>query len=122
MLTAINKSLIAPTLPYFGSLRGYEGLGICRILERYGAAVNSPVFARIYNRKTDGSLSAPVSVIMRARLLSFGHRILIKRYSGLMPSKTLVAYRLKALIYLAVSSLNLLFRSKNAARFSESSD
>jgi len=119
VLTAINKPLIAPTMPYFGSLRGYEGLGICRILERYGAAVNSPVFARIYNRKTAGNLSAPTNVMRRAGLLSFGHRILIKRYSGLMPPKTLVSYRLKALIYGAVSSLNLLFRSKHAPRFSK---
>ena len=122
VLTAINKPLIAPTLPYFGSLRGYEGLGICRILERYGVALNSPVFARIYHRNTAGNLSAPLNVIRRARLLSFGHRMLIKRYSGQMPQKTLLAYRLKALIYGAISSINLSFQSGHATRFSKPTD
>jgi len=121
VLTAVNKSLVAPMLPYYGCLRGYEGLGICRILAKYGVAMNTTVYARIYNHSFSQNLSNPTNVMARARLLAFGHGILLSRFSCLMPRHIVLSYKLKVFAYSAMHVANSLM-SKNAARFSKSSD
>jgi glycosyltransferase involved in cell wall biosynthesis len=121
VLTAVNKALVAPMLPYYSCLRGYEGLGICRILERYGPAVNTTIYARIYNSGSSQNLSAPRNVLARAHLLEFGHRVLMSRFADLMPPTVIFAYRVRVLVYYVMSIANLLIsRSVHATRFSKS--
>ena len=98
-LTAINKKLILGSLPYQGDLRGYEGLGCCRIIKQYGSALLSSLVLRVYYRGHEDALSSFSNMLNRSNLLAKGHRLIIKEFSKDMSFHQCVYYKIKALIY-----------------------
>lgn len=98
-LTAINKKLIFGSLPYQGDLRGYEGLGCCRIIKQYGSAHLSSLVLRVYYRGREDALSSFSNMLNRSNLLAKGHRLIIKEFSKDMSLNQRIYYKIKALIY-----------------------
>lgn len=103
VLTVINKKLIGAKRPYYSVLRGYEGLGICDLINRFGNAYLSPLIARVYVTNRDDSLSSFSNVKKRASLLAFGHRVFVNRYSNKLSKTKTIAYLFKAWWYKAIS-------------------
>ena len=104
-LTLINKAVLGQTAPYIESLRGYEGLGICKILERHGPAVISPVFARVYLTEGVDRLSSFRGFLSRATFLSKGHLILVKTYGKNMGVYRSILYLTKSVLYFMVGHI-----------------
>lgn len=97
-LTAINKRLVAGA-PYIEALRGYEGLGCCRIIHKHGSAVLSNVVARRYDRRGEDRLSASSGYLRRLPLLARGHRQMLAEFGAMMTPRKRWGYRLKAAVY-----------------------
>ncbi len=79
-LTAINKEFIKRT-PYFGQLRGYEGLGIIRAMEYYQSDLYfSSIKSRVYTADSPLQLSKGQGFDNRLKYIIKGHIILLKKY------------------------------------------
>jgi glycosyltransferase involved in cell wall biosynthesis len=98
-LTAINKKMVGPTPPYVTNLRGYEGLGCCRLIARFGPAVLSSVVARVYDTSGEDRLSSGTRLGGRLTLLAQGHMLMLKEFSPSMRLSSISGYLLKALVY-----------------------
>ncbi|MDC4205853.1 MAG: glycosyltransferase family 2 protein [Candidatus Manganitrophus sp.] len=97
-LTAVNKNIVKRE-PYIASLRGYEGLGCCRIIECHGAAVLSTVVARCYDLGVGDRLSVSASLFRRMPLLARGHLMLVHEFGERMRWGKVLGYLMKALVY-----------------------
>lgn len=102
--TLINKKIVKKT-PYYSILRGYEGLGCAKILEK-STAILSKYVVREY--KTDGSqrLSVGKSFFNRLHLLATGNLIIIRKYGNILSIKQKYLMLSKALIYKFLSYAN----------------
>lgn len=100
-LTAINKRLIK-TAPYPADLRGYEGLGCCRIILAHGNAVLSTVVARIYVQDRCDRLSVSQGFLERLLPIAKGHWLMFKEFRKMMPLKLKIAYLVKIVLYSVV--------------------
>ena len=109
-LTAVNKVLVGSEPPYVTSLRGYEGLGCARLIDRYGDAKLSILVARVYDRSGTDRLSR--SLVLRMPLLARGHFMLLKEFWTRMSFKRVAGYVVKLSIYFLVGCVTRLARSK----------
>lgn len=100
-LTAFNKAIVKHP-PYEEDLRGYEGLGIARIIEDKGSAVLSTTVLRVYDCSGDDRLSSGKIVIKRALSLAKGHCRLLSRYYKHMEIMQTIRMIMKIIIYGAV--------------------
>jgi glycosyltransferase involved in cell wall biosynthesis len=98
-LTAVNKHMVGDTLPYPTELRGYEGLGCCRLIKKFGPALLSKVVARIYYTEGDDRLSISKGLINRMPLLAKGHWIMVREFWGGMRMSKSIGYLAKAAAY-----------------------
>lgn len=80
-LTVINKKLIGNVLPYLSELRGYEGLGCCRLIRDFGPALLSRHVGRIYYETGSDRLSVSNGFMKRILLLSKGHWMIVTEFS-----------------------------------------
>lgn len=99
-LTAINKRIVGDDSPYPAELRGYEGIGCCRLINEFGPALLSRHVARVYY--TDGldRLSVSKGFLDRMPLLAKGHWTMVKEFwQGLGPTRSFI-YLAKAATYL----------------------
>jgi glycosyltransferase involved in cell wall biosynthesis len=104
-LTAINKRLVGPSPPYVSSLRGYEGLGCCRLIHKFGPARLSAVTARIYDTSGRDRLSISVGFLQRWALIGSGHLILVREFGRTMPLPMRLSLLIKAMGYIFVGSI-----------------
>jgi len=111
-LTAVNKALVGNKPPYVALLRGYEGLGCARLIDRYGDALLSSLVARVYDQSGDDRLSR--SMVRRMPLLARGHFMLLKEFWPSMPLHQAVGYLVKLSIYFLVGGVAWLVRKKSA--------
>lgn len=100
-LTAVNKRLHGEVPPYPQELRGYEGLGCCRIIRKFGPAILSPVVARVYYSGSADALSSLPGMLKRAKYLAIGHWIMSCEFRREMRSSQAWMYRIKAAVYMA---------------------
>lgn len=105
-LTAINKRIVTYA-PYVAHLRGYEGLGCCRIISRHGAAILSTLIARQYDCGGEDRLSVGEGLLSRMSLLAQGHLMLVREFWPWMPWYKAFHYLVKAAAY---SILGLTYR------------
>jgi glycosyltransferase involved in cell wall biosynthesis len=106
-LTAINKAKVGVWPPYPSELRGYEGLGCARIIERYGDAKLSGLIARVYDQSRCDQLTKVLS--RRMPLLVKGHYLLLQEYWDNLSIKRRLFYVIKIVCYfLSFHCLNLI--------------
>lgn len=104
-LTAIKKNIIFDE-PYITELRGYEGLGCSRIIEKYDGALLSTIIARIYYQEGEDRLSAKRGFLNRLLLLSKGHFFMIKEFRKYMSIKLKMKFFTKIIVYFIVGNIN----------------
>lgn len=104
-LTAINKDLVKFT-PYLADLRGYEGLGCCRMIRQHGAALLSTIVARCYDQTGGDRLSVSQGLLGRISLLSRGHRILVREFGQSMGIRKRFEYRIKGFLYYIIGAVS----------------
>lgn len=104
-LTAVNKGLIGAPPPYVDELRGYEGIGCCRLIKRYGPALLSAHVARVYDRSGADRLSTWPAMKRRLSSIARGHVLMLHEFGSSMPISKFVTYALKALIYGVTAAL-----------------
>lgn len=97
-LTAVNKRIVRQ-VPYVESLRGYEGLGCCRIIAQYGPVTLSTVVARRYDCSSDDRLSVSDGLFRRMPLIAQGHLMLVREFGSRMRWSKALGYLLKAAAY-----------------------
>ncbi len=100
-LVAINRKIVIEA-PYDEDLRGYEGIGCMRIIQKFGDAILSPVIARCYDRSGEDRLSSPAVFIRRANLIAKGHRRVLKEFSSHIPLWDRCLLFSKAMIYASI--------------------
>lgn len=98
-LTAVNKSLHGEEPPYPEELRGYEGLGCCRMIRKYGPGSLSSLTAREYFQGGTDALSSYKGLLKRSKFLAYGHLTLVREFGRDMGFRAALSYRLKAAIY-----------------------
>lgn len=111
-LVVVNKRLVGKP-PFLEELRGYEGLGLSRIIKEHGPALLSPVIARRYNRDGDDRLSVSGGFAKRMPLIARGHARMIRWFYRDMSVKRVVAYFLKASAYWAAWSVYRVLRLRD---------
>jgi glycosyltransferase involved in cell wall biosynthesis len=109
-LTAVNKRMIGTMLPYPSELRGYEGLGCCRLIWKFGPALLSKVVARIYYTEGEDRLSISKGLLTRMPLLAKGHLIMVKEFWRTMRVAKLLSYLAKASVYFVLGNGYRLFK------------
>lgn len=105
-LTAVNKSLCGASPPYVAELRGYEGLGCARLIEKHGAALLSDVVGRIYTTEGDDRLSSARGMLKRMPLLARGHYLMVSEFGRQMSITQGMALVLKASVYRLAGLIN----------------
>ena len=111
-LTAVNKALVGLEPPYIQSLRGYEGIGCARLIDKFGHARLSSVIARIYVTEGDDRLSVNIGFLLRMPLLAEGHLLMIREFWHSMEIKKIFSLFTKAIIYSIVGRLVYVFVRK----------
>ncbi|WP_151945332.1 glycosyltransferase family 2 protein [Aliarcobacter butzleri] len=104
ILCVINKSIVND-VPFEEKLRGYEGLSLARIINKYGFAILSDVVARLYNCDGDDRLSVSSGFLRRMPLLSKGHFLMLKEFGKFMTLKSKSFYFIKAMVYYVVGNI-----------------
>lgn len=106
-LTALNKNRISKP-PYYGALRGYEGLGIMRIMKNVAAPLLlSKLRPRIYTSDSGIQLSRGMGFYNRLPSLVAGHYLVIRDYSDYLSWKR----KFKLLILICYySALRVLYK------------
>jgi len=97
-LTAVNKGIVKQE-PYCEFLRGYEGIGCCRIIMNYGSAVLSKTIARRYICANRNRLSVSTGFYRRMPLIAKGNLILLREFGTKMRWYKIVECALKAVVY-----------------------
>lgn len=108
-LTAVNKALVGSKPPYIQSLRGYEGIGCARLIDKFGPARLSSVVARIYVTQGDDRLSVNKGLLLRMPLLAEGHLLMIREFWRSMSIKEILSLSTKAVIYFTLGKFVHLF-------------
>ncbi len=98
-LTMVNKDVCGQVRPYISFLRGYEGLGCMRLINRYGSAIISPVIARIYDTSGDDRLSVNLISRGRLRLILAGHLCVFSEFSREMNFLYRIKFLAKIIFY-----------------------
>jgi glycosyltransferase involved in cell wall biosynthesis len=101
-LTAVNKRLIGKNQPYPTDLRGYEGLGCCRLIQEFGPALLSKTDGRIYYTDGTDRLSLSRGLLSRMPLLAKGHWVMAKEFWAELDFTKVVGYLVKAFIYMVL--------------------
>lgn len=109
-LTAVNKRMVSFMLPYPSELRGYEGLGCCRMIKKFGPAILSKVVARIYYTDGHDRLSISKGLFNRMPLLAKGHWIMFKEFWGAMRLSKSIGYLAKAIAYYVLGNVYRLIK------------
>lgn len=104
-LTAVNKRIVQQEEPYLEFLRGYEGIGCCRIIANHGSAVLSELVARHYDCSSKDRLSVSTGLFQRMPLLAQGHLILVREFGAKMRWHRAVGYIIKAAVYGLIGNL-----------------
>jgi len=104
-LTAVNKKLIGAAPPYLSDLRGYEGLGCCRLIRKFGPARLSAITARVYDTSGADRLSISAGLLRRLPLIARGHWILVREFGTLISSRNYLTLLIKASVYFLIGSL-----------------
>lgn len=112
-LTVINKNMVY-SAPYITALRGYEGLGCCRIIARYGPAILSTVVARRYDQSGSDRLSVSSGLLRRLPLLARGHWMLVREFGSYMRPAKRLGFALKASVYFVVGGIYGLAKGKSS--------
>lgn len=102
---AFNKSLEPDQVPYIEKLRGYEGLGCARRIQKFGSAVLSHVIARVYDQTSNERLSVSHGFMKRVVLIGQGHLMMLSEFSSAMDSKQKVMMTVKAIVFILVGSI-----------------
>ncbi|MDN5053004.1 glycosyltransferase family 2 protein [Aliarcobacter butzleri] len=103
-LTAVNKNIVKEK-PYITELRGYEGIGCSRIINKFGFALLSNLVARIYFVDGMDRLSVSSGFLKRMSLLSKGHFLMLKEFGKFMTFKNKFFYLIKAIAYYVVGNI-----------------
>jgi hypothetical protein len=93
--------------PYYAILRGYEGLGILRLLFMGHKAYLSGLRPRVYTDDALNRLSVGEGFKSRMRLISIGHCLVIKRYLKYLKLVKLVKLLALSAIYRGCFFYNL---------------
>ncbi len=109
-LTSINKKLVGGSPPYISSLRGYEGLGCCRLINKFGCARLSSLAARMYDTSGSDRLSISVGLFQRWMLIGSGHFILMREFGAEMSLLMRFSLLIKAMGYILAGSAYRLVR------------
>ncbi|AXX91793.1 hypothetical protein CPU12_11460 [Malaciobacter molluscorum LMG 25693] len=104
ILCVINKNIVNDT-PFEEELRGYEGLSLARIINKYGFAILSDVIARLYNCDGEDRLSVNSGFLRRMPLLSKGHFLMLKEFGKFMTLKSKFFYFIKAILYYIIGNI-----------------
>lgn len=97
-LAIFNKKLSAHP-PYDADLRGYEGIGCARRIEKFGPAYLSDKAVRTYDQSGEDRLSSPTIFKKRAALLAKGHLRFYREFKHAMSLGLQIRYITKILIY-----------------------
>jgi len=108
-LTAVNKKLVGAAQPYISDLRGYEGIGCCRLINQYGSALLSETIARVYFQDVGERLSVGKGFYQRMPLLAKGHWMMVKEFGSKMTVSMVSAYVVKVMAYYVTGSIFALF-------------
>jgi len=111
-LVAINKA-VTSTAPFDDDLRGYEGMGCARLIDRFGPALLMPIVARRYYRVGGDRLSSLSGMMARAKYLCRGHLRYVRLFGTRMSLLTRIKFRAKASIYFILAGLDGVFRVRN---------
>ncbi len=103
-LTAVNKKLVGSTPPYVQLLRGYEGIGIARLIQRFGSARLSKAVARIYITTGEDRLSVKSGFLLRMPLLAKGHFLMIREFACYMTIQQIFILFAKVGIYFVIGN------------------
>lgn len=115
-LIAINKTVVAEA-PFDADLRGYEGIGCARLIERFGPALLTTIVARRYDRTRADRLSSLAGTLRRADRLATGHLRYLRLFGKNMRISTKLSMQIKVLVYfLAGLVASILLWSRNAER------
>lgn len=99
-LVTINKSMVIGK-PFYGALRGYEGLGIIKILKKQSCDLYlGSTRARFYTNDSDNRLSIGANFKKRLGLIGIGHLKLIMEYWSVLTLKSKICFSAKAALYL----------------------
>lgn len=111
-LTAVNKSMVGLKPPYIQALRGYEGIGCARLIEKFGPARLSSIVARIYVTQGNDRLSVSKGLLLRMPLLAEGHFLMIQEFWRSMTVNKMLSLFSKAVIYLMFGKFVKIFIGK----------
>lgn len=98
VLIVINKKITKEIL-YDIDLYGYEGLAYLRVIQQYGAAINSKYVMRLYKQLGDDRLSSKKNFIIRLNHIVEGHIRFIKEFGSYMSLKKKLGLYIKIYIY-----------------------
>jgi len=101
-LTAVNRRLTGALPPYISSLRGYEGLGCCRLIRDFGPARLTSVVARIYNTNGADRLSGSTGILNRLPLIAQGHWIYLQEFGRLLSLRKRLSLLAKIAAYYSI--------------------
>lgn len=103
-LTAINKCVVS-FRPYYGQLRGYEGLGLINICERLGSSILlSCITPRIYTDDSVNRLSVGTAFLKRLTHIAYGHQILLTKYGKYLSFRRKIVLKLLIVGYRLAST------------------
>lgn len=102
---AFNKFLEPQQVPYVDRLRGYEGLGCARRIQKFGPAILSHVIARVYDQSSNERLSVSHGFMKRVVLIGQGHLMMLSEFGSVMSLKQRVMMALKAFLFIIAGSL-----------------
>ena len=98
-LTVINKSKVKFDFCYPGSLRGYEGLGCCKLIREHGPALLANLYFRIYDMSGSDRLQTASGMFNYLPYLIDGHRRFLRFHREYIQPMKLVIFRLKVFVY-----------------------
>ena len=112
IICTINKKIIEDIIPFEEELRGYEGLSLARIINKFGFAILSNVVARLYNCDGEDRLSVNSGFLKRMPLLAKGHFLMLKEFGKFMTFKNKSFYFIKAVLYYIVGNIYNFMKGK----------
>lgn len=104
-LTAVNKNLTGATHPYSQKLRGYEGIGCARLIQKFGPAYLSDIVGRVYVTSGSDRLSVNKGLLSRMPLLAKGHLLMIREFAQYISAIQIFALAAKACAYFLVGNI-----------------
>ncbi len=111
VLTIIRRD-INFVMPYDDDLRGFEGLGCLRIIQRHGTGVILPSSMRRYYVAHDGRLSSKKAFLLRGFSLARGHFRTLREFWPTLSAPTKLRLAAKVFCYCVLGMAGALLKRK----------